>query len=102
MALPSVIATALVAHGGTIVACDWRQGTITVEPPCPVALTGRHLCITNDHGRSSFYQTSSIESMGNQCRIKLPLDPRIGEGFVQTCRDGPLVSTTHARLHLYD
>jgi hypothetical protein len=90
-------------YEGKIVACDWRQGTITVEPPPgPAAMIGRHLRITNDHGNSSSYQISDIESTGKQCRIKLPLDPRIGEGFVQACRDGALVSATHLRLHLYD
>jgi hypothetical protein len=89
-------------YEGRIVACDWRQNTITVEPPpCSSALIGRHLRITNDYGNSSSYQISGIESAGKQCRIRLPLDPRIGEGFVESCRDGMLVSATHLRLHLY-
>jgi hypothetical protein len=90
-------------YRGTIVACDWRQAIITVEPPpCPGAVSGRHLRITNDHGSSSSYQIVSTEPAGNQCRIQLALDPRIGEGFVQTCRDGVLVSATHLRLHIYN
>ncbi|OGV69060.1 MAG: hypothetical protein A3K19_06305 [Lentisphaerae bacterium RIFOXYB12_FULL_65_16] len=90
-------------YQGTIVACDWREAIVTVEPPpCPGTLTGRHMRITNEHGSSSSYQIVGVEPAGNQCRIKLALDPRIGEGFVQTCRDGVLVSATHLRLYLYD
>lgn len=89
-------------YRGTIVACDWSRATITVEPPCPAERIGRHLRILDDDGSSSSYQISDVELIGNQCRIKLALDPRIGEGFVQTCRDGVLTSATHLRLHLYD
>ena len=88
------------AHTGTIETCDWSRSRITINPApqSPGDLVGRHLQIHNDGGSHASYTILSARNTGNACEITLDLDPRIGEGFVQSCGDGEIQS--HVRLRM--
>lgn len=91
-------------YRGEIVSCDWKNATITVRPApaSPSSLCGRHLRITNSDGSSTSYQIAGVEPVEDGCRIRLGLDPRIGEGFVDGCGDGVVASKTDLRLRPFD
>jgi len=90
-------------YTGEIVACDWTKSAITVRPAPPdvSALAGRHIRITNHLGSSASCQIETAEAVADGCRITFNLDPRIGEGFVQECKDGVVTSEIYLRLYPY-
>ena len=54
--------------------------------------------LLNDAGSHASYTILSARNTGNACEVALDLDPRIGEGFVQSCSDGEIQS--HVRLRM--
>jgi hypothetical protein len=90
-------------YRGTIVSCDWANNALYVEP-LPAAwdeLPGRHIQIVNPYGNHSSYLIEAVEPVGNQCRIMLPHNPRIGEGLVAECSDGCVRTSTPLRFYSY-
>jgi len=76
---------------------------VVVEPsPDDVqTLVGRHVAISNESGSHASYLIEAAEAVEGGCRLTLPFDPRIGEGFVAACEDGLVRSATRLRFHSY-
>jgi len=91
------------AYRGRVVRCDWTKRHIWISPrPADVeSLVGRHIRFTNAAGSSASYLVRKAAATRDGCRITLSLDPRIGEGFVQQCRDGQIVSDTKLGFSRY-
>jgi hypothetical protein len=91
------------AYRGRIESCDWENRTLVIEPkPEDVtALVGQHVQIHNDRGSHASYRIQAAEPVKGGCRVTLPLDPRIGEGFVAKCEEGRLTSATRLRFYNY-
>ena len=91
------------AYCGVIKSGDWKNGSVVVEPsPNDVqALVGRHVEISNEAGSHSSYLVEAAEAVEGGCRITLPFDPRIGEGFVAACEEGLVRSATRLRFYSY-
>jgi hypothetical protein len=88
---------------GRIVRCDWKNRTVVVEPAIanPAALVGRHVRIGNPAGSSASYLIENAAATEGGCLITLSLDARVGEGFVESCEQGVLLSATRLRFHSY-
>ena len=86
---------------GQIASCDWKGTAVTIRlVSAPVAEQSvRHIRITNCDGNSVSYQIVDAEQVKNGCRIRLGLDPRIGEGFVKGYRGGVVTSKTYLKLY---
>jgi hypothetical protein len=87
-------------YTGQIERCDWSQRTLVIQPaPLGVEqLPGQHLQIHNDGGSHASYLIQAARPVADGCEITLALDPRIGEGFVQACQEGAVVSRYPLRL----
>jgi len=87
-------------YTGQVEHCDWSQRTLVIRP-APVGidqLPGRHLQIHNDGGSQASYLIQAARPVEGGCEILLALDARIGEGFVQECQEGTVVSRFPLRL----
>ena len=91
------------AYRGRIVRCEWDRRAIVVEPaPERVDdLVAAHVQIGNPLGSHASYRIEAAERVDGAWRITLPFDPRIGEGFVERCEEGTVVSATGLRFHNY-
>jgi len=91
------------AWRGRITSCDWKSRTLAFEPAPedPGDLVGRHVQLSNDSGSHASYLIEAARTVEDGCQITLPLDPRIGEGFVAGCEDGIVKSATRLRFHNY-
>ena len=91
------------AYRGRITSCDWKNRTLTFEPALDDAhaLVGRHVQLTGGSGSHASYLIEAARTVEDGCQITLPLDPRIGEGFVAGCEDGIIKSATRLRFHNY-
>ena len=94
VALPSA------GYAGRVKSCDWAKRSIVIEPAPEdaAALAGRHIRLSNEAGSNASYLVESAEAVEGGCRVVLPLDPRVGEGFVKECTDGVVVSGSKLRL----
>ena len=97
------VALSAAAVVGRIKSCDWPGRTLIVEPavPDPAAMVGRHLCISNRAGNSASYLVEAAEPIDGGTQITLPLDARVGEGFVTGCDEQTVTSSTHLKFHGY-
>ena len=88
---------------GRIKSCDWPGRTLTIEPAVadPAAIVGRHVHISNLAGNSASYLVEAAQSVDGGTRITLPLDTRVGEGFVSSCDKQTVISATHLKFHSY-
>ena len=88
------------AYMGVIESCDFGSFEVKVVPaPDDIsALVGKHALFHNDAGNSASYVIKDARPYAGGCILTLDLDPRIGEGFVDGCEDGCLISGTHLRL----
>ena len=91
------------AYRGKIIACDWRERAIHVQPAPEnaEALVGSHIQIANESGSHASYRIEAAEATDEGCRFVLPYDPRIGEGFVADCSAGCVRSATSLRFQGY-
>jgi hypothetical protein len=62
------------------------------------SLVGQHIRITNDLGNHASYLIKEAQWIGDAVELTVELDPRLGEGFVESCSDGALVSGVGLRL----
>ena len=87
-------------YRGRIERCDWEGRRLIISPaPADIAgLTGRHIRIHNDAGSDASYIIEAAEAVPGGCAITLGLDPRIGEGYVEKCEDGCVLSGVRLRL----
>ena len=88
------------AYRGRVKSCDWPKRTLVIEPrPKDIkALVGKHIRLGNDAGSNASCLIEAAEHVEGGWRVTLPLDPRIGEGFVRRCSDGAVVSATRLRF----
>ena len=88
------------AYRGTVEGCDYgsREVRVAPAPPDPEALVGRHIRIHNDQGSGASYTVQAAQPVEGGAVLRLDLDPRIGEGFVDEVGEGVLVSRTPLRL----
>ena len=91
------------AYRGRVKSCDWARRTIVVEPALanPAALVGHHVQVHNAAGSHAAFLIQAAEAVEGGCRLTLPFDPRIGEGFVKGTRDGAVLSATPLRFWNY-
>ena len=91
------------AAAGRIKSCDWPGRTLIIEPPVaePAAVVGRHLRISNRAGNSASYLIEAAEPSDGGTRVTLPLDARVGEGFVSGCGKQTVTSATYLKFHSY-
>jgi hypothetical protein len=87
-------------YRGSIRSCDWENRRIIISPaPAdPAGLQGRHILISNRQGSDASYLIEAAEPVPEGCAITLGLDPRVGEGYVQSCEDGAVTSGVSLRL----
>lgn len=97
---PSRLSQQSPAYAGRIVRCDWAKRTVVVAPapPAGARLVGEHLQIRNDGGSHVSYRVEDARPVEDGYELTLDLDPRVGEGFVQACEDGVVVSKVGLRL----
>ncbi len=88
---------------GRIKSCDWPNRTLVIEPAVadPAAIVGRHVNISNPTGNSASFLIEAAESAGGGTRITLPLDARVGEGFVAGCDEQTVTSATRLKFYSY-
>jgi hypothetical protein len=88
------------AYEGNIESCNFEtfEIKVTPEPEEVATLVGKHLRIHNNAGNDASYLIKAVRCVEGGCIINLDLDPRIGEGFVGSFKDGCLVSRTNLSL----
>jgi len=108
-----------VAYEGTIKSCDFEplinstfdqtllkferfEIKIIPKPDDAATLVGKHLRIHNDAGNNASYLIKSAQNVEDGCIITLDLDPRIGEGFIDSFEDNCLVSKTNLRMARFE
>ena len=91
------------AYRGRVKSCDWAKRSIIVEPAPdnPTALVGQHVQIHNQAGSHAAFLIQAAQPVEGGCKLTLPFDPRIGEGFVKGTQDGAVVSATSLRFWNY-
>jgi hypothetical protein len=90
-------------YRGRIRSCDWQHRTVVVEPQPEdaAALVGTHVQIHNEAGSHASFLIQAAEPVEGGCRLTLPFDARVGEGFVKACSDGAVLSGTALRFWNY-